>query len=381
MHKENGRASKRPTRRPSSRVSDALAQVCLGTWPVEALSTHQVNEFVDAVRLHRIAPLAQVVTRKVAPQIARQLQEDRDDAFRRNLVASLLLRELAQQWHDISWVTFKGAMLSATAHPSPGLRTFTDIDALVAPSSLRPACERLWEAGWILLDFDDMLAARPISGELHWRSPQGMTMDLHWSMINRESRRARFRIPTKSLLERRRMVSIGFGEAPTLDPQDALIHVCVHSSLDGANRLLQLVDADGLARQITDWTTTARRAREWRAGAQVWLVLARSHTLLGTPLPDGLADLLGVSKAMRGFLALTDRMAPVTAARSEHGLARLVSRALHPTLGVTLAAISRNAAQGVRHRIVPPAVRQGRIPASQETLHSFLSEVERQPAS
>ena len=364
-------------RSASPRVTAALIGVCRGTWIDGQLSAAEVDEFLHAVRLHRIAPLAHVVTREPAPEISRRLQPDRDDAFERNLGAAMVLGELGRVLDDLPWVTFKGAALSMSAHPAPGLRTFRDIDALVGPADLRSACERLSSEGWRLLDYDDMLATRPLPGEMHWLSPLGLSIDLHWSMINRQSRRDRFRVPTADLIERRQSVSLGFGEVPTMDGHDALLHVCLHASLDGANRLLQLLDADALARQVVDWSTVARRARAWRAEAPLWLVLTRSRELLGTPVPADLADLLGTRRNLRMLLSFVDRVTPVAATRTEHGVARLVSRAVRSTLVETLAAVSQNAARGIQDRVRPSASIDQRVPAEARTLDAFLADVER----
>lgn len=363
-------------RRRSPAVSTALGQVCRGVWSNVALTPIEVDEFVDAARLHRIAPLAHVVTREVAPSVSQLLKPDRDRAFAKNLAACALLAELTRLLGDIPWVTFKGASLSMASHPVPGLRSFNDIDVLTSPVHLRHACERLAAAGWTLLDREDMLAARPAPGEMHWISPNGFLVDLHWSMINREPRRVRFRIPDAKLIDRRRNQTLGFVDVPVLDHCDALIHTCVHAALDGANRLLQLVDADGLVRETTDWATVTTRAREWRASAQVWLVLSRCRGVLGTPLPSNLAEALGVPTTLQRFLTAVDRVAPITSIRSEHGLARLVARALRPALGATAIALVHNVALGVRDRIKRPALRKNRVPASAETLQAFLTDVE-----
>ena len=363
-------------RRRSPAVSTALGQGCRGVWGNVSLTPTEVDEFVDAARLHRIAPLAHVVTRGAAPSISQVLKPDRDRAFAKNLAACALLAELARLLGDIPWLTFKGASLSMASHPVPGLRSFNDIDVLTSPDNLRLVCERLSVAGWTLLDRDDMLAARPTLGEMHWISPNGFLVDLHWSMINREARRARFRIPDAKLIDRRRSQPLGFGDIPVLDHCDAVIHTCVHAALDGANRLLQLVDADGLVRQATDWSTVAARAREWQAGSQVWLVLSRCHDILGTPLPVNLGRALGVPKSLQRFLMMVDRISPITSIRSEHGLARLVARALHPALSTTITTLTHNAALGVRDRIKAPALPQNRVPASAETLQAFLTDVE-----
>lgn len=367
-------------RRSSPVVSVALGQVCRGTWESGELSPGDADEFVAAVLLHRVAPLAHVVTRAAAPDLARRLKPARDRAFATNLAAGGLLADLDRLLADLPWLTFKGAVLSATAHPVAGLRSFNDIDVLVDPGFFRVACDRLYAEGWELIDRDDMLAARPIPGEMHWASPAGLLVDLHWSMINREARRERFRIPTDELISRRRRLLVGFSEVPVLDPDDALIHVCVHAALDGANRLLQLVDADGLARQVADWQELAERAKRWRAGAQVWLVLSRARVVLRTPLPKDLSRMLGVPRGLVALLGLVDRLAPVAATRSEHGLARLVARAVNPTLGRTLLTLARHSIQGVRERVRPSAARVGRVVAEPGTVQGFLVEVERRGA-
>ena len=134
-------------RRPSPAVSAALGQVCRGAWESGELSPSEVDEFIDAARLHRIAPLAHVVTREAAPDLSTRLKPDRDSAFVTNLAAAGLLAQLVGLLADVRWLTFKGASLSMSAHPVPGLRSFTDIDALVQPSQLRLACERLSAQG------------------------------------------------------------------------------------------------------------------------------------------------------------------------------------------------------------------------------------------
>jgi hypothetical protein len=364
-------------RRASAPVTRALGAVCRVTWPSVDLTATQIDEFVDAARLHRIAPLAHVVTRGSADEISARLREDRDRAMAVTMRATYTLGLVARTLDGLPWLTFKGPVLSALAHPVPGLRTFSDLDVLIDPISMREANDRLRDASWRLLDYEDMLAGAHTPGEMHWLSPQGLQLDLHWSMINSATLRERFDVVTRDLLHRRGVTQAGLATVPTLDPADTLNHTCLHAALDGAARLLQLLDADGVARRITDWDAVVERARRWRSAEQVWLVLTRARAVVGTPLPDGLSGALGVGVPLRKALATIDGLAPVTAVRSPHGLARFGARAARPTLNATLALGTHNAVLGVIDRLRQDS-RSGavRIPATDAAIERYIRSVE-----
>jgi hypothetical protein len=363
--------------RASVSVTRALASVCRVKWPSADLSAHEIDEFVDAARLHRIAPLAHVVTRGVADEISTRLRQDRNRAIAVTMQATSTLNLVDRTFDGLPWLTFKGPVLSAVAHPVAGLRTFSDLDVLINPLSLREACDRLREAGWRLLDYEDVLAGAIHPGEMHWLSPQGLQLDLHWAMINSAVRRVRFDVRTEELLERRVVVQAGLVRVPTLDPEDTLVHTCLHSALDGAACLLQLLDADGVAERVTDWDVVAQRSRRWLAAAQVWLVLARADAIARTKLPDGLRQALGIRAPLHGAFATIDRWAPVAAVRSPHGFARLSARAVRPTLPATVGLGFRHATRGVLGRLPGRSGQMAvRVPATEATVDSYLKAVE-----
>src|SRR3546814_2799915 len=68
--------------------------------------------------------------REVCPALAAELRVDRDDAIGTHLRASIVLEQIRALLGETPWVTFKGAVLSETAHPRPGLRTYHDVDVL-----------------------------------------------------------------------------------------------------------------------------------------------------------------------------------------------------------------------------------------------------------
>lgn len=375
-------ASPIPLLRPASQkrsVSEALVAVCRDlpvTVPVEAR-----DEFVAAVRQHRIAPLAQVRVRDSDPATAASLLPDRETAKERYLKASMLLAALPGVLDDIPWVVFKGPVLSEHAHPVPGLRWFNDVDILVSPSRLRQASGRLLAAGWKVLDRDASLRATATPGEMHWLSPLGLVVDLHWSMINMAKTRHAFPMITDSLLADRMPTTVGLSSTWTLSPVDTLIHTCLHAAKTGANKMQMLLDADQLARSTDDWDAVVDRAHQWGAAQAVAIVLGRARTHLTTPVPADLERRLGVTRAFRLTARATDRLSPVPSLRRSPSLARLVARSARPGNSRTLLAIGRRTVDGVLYRLRPkedPSPWNWDALAKDDALERYFTAVERE---
>lgn len=341
------------------------------------MSHEDIWDLVRGARYHRIAPLAHVAYRDSTPLLASVLKADRDRAMGVHLRATMVLDQLDTLLQHLRWVTFKGPVLSEVAHPRAGLRSYHDVDVLVSPGDLREVCSILLAAGWVITDYDDMLRNPATPGEMHWTSPTGLLVDLHWSMTNTAVRRARLSVPTDELLARRRALAVGLGRAWTLEPVDTIVHVGLHAALTGANRLLLLLDVDQLARGIDDWAAVGDRAREWRAEYLVYLALTRSRHVLDSPLPPDLAAHFGVTRSFDRLCRLVDRRAPVPAARQEPGVARLVARAVRPGAARTLLSVARSSGLGAVERLgLGRRGPRNRVRAAQDALDVYLDAVE-----
>lgn len=362
-------------------VARLLIDVCRSQVVTVPTSPGAAEAIVGAARHHRIAPLAHVSLRDAAPALAALLAADRDAAKALHIQASMLLAEVGHLLGEMPWIAFKGPVLSERAHPVPGLRRYGDVDLLVAPENLRETARRLRTAGWRLGDYGDMLRNPQTPGQMHWFTPAGIQVDLHWTMINMASRRRLFNIPTSMLLERRVPARIGLGTAWTMDAVDTIVHVCLHAALAGANRLIWLLDVDQLARRTAAWDEVAHRARAWGVEAQVALVLRRAATALGTPVPESVYRQLGTSTGLRALLDVVDRLSPVARHRQEASIARLVARAVRPGMLATLVVVGRHAARGAAERLGPsrgaePAAQRARADAHE--VEEYLTAVERQ---
>lgn len=362
--------------RRAASADDVLVASCAGS-PLEPVGGSPLaDDLVAGARFHRIGPLVQIALRDSRPDLAAHFRADRERAMLHHLRAMAVLAEIGTALYDTPWLAFKGPMLSEFAHPAAGLRVYKDLDILVDPGQLRQVAERLFDAGWNVVDSNESLRNPELAGELRIASKAGILLDLHWAMAVSAPLRQAFPISANSLLERRRPVRLGPAQAWSLDPPDALVHVCHHAALAGATRLLHILDADQLARQIPDWQSLARRALEWDASAQVALVLLRAHRWLGTPLPADLLHTLGLSGAFAGLMSAVDRLRPIPALRRDESLARLAARAARPGVVRTVALMTRNGALGVRNRLRPARPQARREPADREAIAAYLGAVE-----
>jgi hypothetical protein len=369
--------------RSSSRrqiVSDALIDLCRGQ-PVDLPPDEGVHaDFVEAVRHHRLAPLAEIQLRDTAPAIAKTLVTDRDAAKASYIKSIMLLAGLDEILGDIPWLAFKGPVLSEYAHPVPGLRSFNDVDVLVSPARLRDTAEQLLAAGWQIADNGQVLRMTETPGEMHWISAAGIVVDLHWSMINSAKTRRAFPTVTDQLLADRVRVTVGLSSTWTLSPADTLVHVCVHAAKTGANHMQMLLDADQLVRQTEDWDSVIRQVQRWGAAQAVAIVLHRARSILGTPTPPDLDQRLGVSGGFHLVTRVTNRLSPVPSLRQDPSLARLVARSAHPGNAKTLAAMARRAVNGVAYRLGPGTTPLTWARTDSDTLETYLRAVEAEAA-
>ena len=74
------------------------------------------------------------------------------------------------------------SQLPKVLHPVAGLRSYGDLDILVAPTDLREAGERLLGAGWQVLATPDDLRNGEVTGELEIGRAGSVVVDLHWSL-------------------------------------------------------------------------------------------------------------------------------------------------------------------------------------------------------
>ncbi|KQS59727.1 hypothetical protein ASG36_01365 [Geodermatophilus sp. Leaf369] len=212
----------------------------------------------------------------------------RDRARRAQLQtdADLTVAGAALDAAGVRWACLKGPVLTAVHARAGADRAALDLDLLVAPDRLAAALDALEGAGGALLTRNFALLRRELPGEVAVRGRFGTVLDLHWTLVNRAGRRRRTTVSTADLLDRASPVQLAGRPVPALQPDDALVHVCLHAALAGATRVSWLLDVTlSVQDRPVDWSRVVGTARAWGVPAPVGLVLARAATLLAAPVP------------------------------------------------------------------------------------------------
>jgi hypothetical protein len=243
-------------------------------------------DWAEVVRLtehHNVLPLA-----------ARELIEDRCDlpedvknslrsAYDMNVRRNLWFgAELVRIMHELDSVgvraiPFKGPLLTQMLYDD-GLRSFTDLDILIAPSELEraknvlveigyhpaqeidPTIERFWLRNGYERAFGNSVAENLV--ELQWALlPRFYAVDLR----------------VEDLIARAATVNFGGAKTACLAPEDLLVALCLHAAKHLWTRLIWIVDiAELLRKQSIDYAVVNTRARELGilriVSVSLWLV-------------------------------------------------------------------------------------------------------------
>lgn len=304
--------------------------------------------FAGAARRHGIAGYAWEALREagiLAPDVELELRGAVHWAVARHLRTLAELDTLAPvlDGADVDWLVFKGPVLAEVVHRGAGRRAYQDLDLLVRPAHLGRALTALEDAGGRTVDRNWALLHRELRGELHVLAPYGTELDLHWHMINQPSTRRAFRVATDELLDRRVEVVVGGRRIPTLDPDDTVVHLALHTVLSGGDRLMWYQDLAlaGAAAHV-DWDRVAARARSAGASLAVAAALHQTRHLLGSAVPAPL-DALAASPTWLAMWRGAFRLAPPERAGGGGSVSRLLARATRESLPASLAELGRRA--------------------------------------
>lgn len=207
------------------------------------------------------------------------------------------------------WAVVKGPVLVELLYGgAPGRRQYGDLDLLVHPADFGLAIESLTAAGGKLHDRNWKVLRRDMRGEVHLSMPGGVLVDLHWNLVNMY--RGHMRVDSGEVIARRQLMGTESPAFPTLDVVDATLHLALHAALSGGDRLLWLKDIE---RAVTvwrpEWEAVVERARRWRIGAPVGIMLIRAREVVGADVPDAVIDRL-IGSGTRRVARLVDRISP-----------------------------------------------------------------------
>jgi len=272
----------------------------------------------------------------VAPDLAYRLGAASRRTSGRTMLALAAVRSVRDVLGaEVDWLVVKGPVLDAALYPRPRLRSFTDLDVLVAPAQLEEAVDRLVAAGYVLADRNWQLIRDRVAGELHLQKEGCAPVDLHWTLLFNESLRQVFRFDTAAMFERSRTVEVAGGPVRTFDAVDTVLHLAVHAALEGGDRLVWLKDIDVAVRAGVPWDELVTRARVARVELPVAAMLARTAGALGTPVPVDVVRCLP-PRTWRMLIATADTAFPAARSSGMGTPATLLARSARDSVGATL---------------------------------------------
>ena len=329
---------------------------------------------VDHACMHGVEACVHLSLRSVE-ELGRETRSQLEQAYFVALRShALALRDLAVAAEafdqvGLPWLAFKGPVLAEHVYPRADLRSYGDLDLLVAPAHLRLAVAALEAAGGQLLDRNWRMVRKHMRGQLHVRLPAGTVVDLHWDLLNDVPSRQVFPIDVNDLLDRRRTVAIGAAAIPTLAVEDTLVHLALHACTSGGNRLIGYKDIEQAVRRLPiDWDAVVARAHEWRAGQATAVMLVVASRALDFDVERETIRVLSPGPIWRRLARLADRLSPVENWNGGDSLIRDVCRSTRGDERASISTLTRRGASfaKTRRRVGPHKV--DRDPASPSSL-------------
>lgn len=306
------------------RLAGLLSRHLLPTHGDEA---QRARAFVRRLAKHGVTAYAEqaMVEQQWPAAVAHALMETRRADARHALQLAHVLRTLstACDGEGIALLTMKGVALSVALHGDVSRRGTRDVDVLIDPASLGTVAGVLLDMGavpddpWRDWTPRQFAAHATTSHEFGFRTPSGVCVEVHTRLTTMFIARA----PSfDELWRRRRMVSVGGRDVPTLAWPDAAVHLATHGFRHAWERLIWLCDiAHLMARPDVEWREVEALSRRRLEHVALTGAILAAHDVLGAPMPAGVS-------------------APRRAVRAARDVeARIARGALHPT-GVTMLA-------------------------------------------
>jgi hypothetical protein len=250
------------------------------------------NAFLALAERNRLLPLAHRALAERA-DVSETVRSHLRSAFAANARHALLLagelRRLMDALHaaGIPALAYKGPALAVRAYGHLALRTYSDLDLLVAPEDEPAAGAVLRAHGYVsayAFSPAQDAAFRRVDGDYPYHHPaSGGLVELHGRVSS-----ARFvaHLPTARLMARARPVPIGGGDVPAPADDDLFLALCLHGAKHRWARVEWLACAAALAvRGALDLPSILEGAGEIGARRTVLLALLLARDALGLALP------------------------------------------------------------------------------------------------
>ena len=258
-----------------------LAGVSAEEWRAVAELAGQHN--VAPLFFHRTLRMNIVLPGDIKEKLVRAYRQDTLRTMRLYEKLSKLLQRLQEQ--DIPVIALKGIYLAEAVYEKIGLRAMRDIDLLVKKDNLPRVDAILLALGCAPEDNIRVVTEDNLHFRYHFPD-DALMVEIHWSIIDAIFP---FQIDMEELWRRARSVTLAQAPAWTFDPEDLLLHLCLHTAKHANEmNIRMLCDINEVVRRFgmeLDWQEMDERARQWNAVRAVYLILRLAQELLDVPVP------------------------------------------------------------------------------------------------
>lgn len=197
-------------------------------------------------------------------------------------------------------LVLKGAAVEMLAYGRLGRKDAWDIDLLVSPADVESARKVLKDAGYALVQPENLSAAQfrtfiQLARECEFSHRQnGITVELHWGLADGPTL-----LPGMSVASSAQLVTVTDTlRLRTLAPEELFAYLCVHGAMHGWSRLKWLADLAALvAAESPEMVEQLyRRSRALGAGLCSAQALLLCERLLSASIPPALLDELRRSR-------------------------------------------------------------------------------------
>jgi hypothetical protein len=269
----------------------------IANWNRSALDWSEVLRLAER---HGVLPLvARNVlehARGLPPEIERRLRSEYEANLRRSLWFTAELARIVQHFErrQLRAVPYKGPVLTQALYGDLGLRSFSDLDFLIAPADFERAKQALAEIGYRpsaeLTPAVERLWLR-VGYERSFDSAAGKHLvEMQWALL---SYFYGVDLGVEDLLARAGRMIVGGCEMPCLSPEDSVLVLCLHAAKHLWTRLIWLADIAEIVRTGTiDYALVFSRARALGIvrilGISFWLV----KNVLGAEVPKSAEEMM-----------------------------------------------------------------------------------------
>ena len=261
--------------------AERLANVSAEEWRAAAKLARQHN--LAPLFFHRTLRMNIALPGDIKENLARAYRQDTLRTMRLYEKLSNLLRRLQEQ--DIPVIALKGVYLAEAVYEKIGLRAMRDIDLLVKKDDLPRVDGILLAMGCV--PEDNIRVVTEDNLHFRYRFPgNALMLEIHWSIIDAIFP---FQIDLEELWRRARPVTLAQAPAWTFDPEDLLLHLCLHTAKHANEmNIKMLCDINEVVRRFgmeLNWQEIDARTRQWNAVRAVYLILQLAQELLDVPVP------------------------------------------------------------------------------------------------